>query len=754
MNSHLSSCDSSANQEESQSFSLLDERIRRWIWEQQWTELRDVQEKAIQPILSGDTDVIMSSPTASGKTEAAFLPILTRILQSPAVDSIDSVYISPLKALINDQFDRLDLLCEHLNVSVSRWHGDVSQSKKKLVLEDPKGILLITPESLESLFVNHGTAIPRLFSGIKFIVIDELHSFIGSERGRQLQSLLRRLDLSINKTVPRIALSATLGDMPSVSLYLRPDKKLPCAIIQSNLNQQEIKIQVRGYHSKQILSVKSQSNESENSDYSEEGGGDRFEIAGDLYRTLRGDSNLIFANRRTEVEIYADILRRMCEENCVPNEFWPHHGSLSKDLREDVEATIKDKSRPATVVCTTTLEMGIDIGAVCSIAQVGSPPSVASLRQRLGRSGRRGQPAVIRIYIQENEINTDTPPQDRLRSDLFQTTAMIELLTRGWYEPPSDTKLHLSTLVQQILSLIAQYGGILALTAWEILCNSGPFKAVDKSTFARLLRSLASFDILMQDSEGLLLPGKKGERIVNHYSFYTAFITPEEYKLVTQEGRSIGSLPINYPLVPGVFIIFAGKRWEVVDVEIGHKIVILKPSKGGRPPKFGGAIKSIHDKIRQEMFSIYSSTIIPPYLNPCARDLFLEGRAYFKQMELNKRRIIEYSGGALVFPWRGDQVMNTLAVGMIADGYKVSMEGVALNVLNVNRDDVVDYFLNLSSKKTRSSLELASTIPNKVEEKYDQFLTEDLLDINYVSSHLSVIDTAEIIKEIVSLHLR
>jgi ATP-dependent Lhr-like helicase len=727
---------------------LLDERIRRWVWEQQWTELRDVQEKAIQPILSGDTDVIISSPTASGKTEAAFLPILTRVLQSPAVDSIDVVYISPLKALINDQFDRLDLLCEHLNVSVSRWHGDVSQSKKRFLLEDPKGILLITPESLESLFVNHGTAIPQLFSGIKCIVIDELHSFIGSERGRQLQSLLRRLDLSINRSVPRIALSATLGDMPLASIYLRSDKKLPCAIIQSDMNQQEIKIQIRGYLSKPILNVKSQLCEVEDSNYSEDEVGDRIEIATDLYRTLRGESNLIFANRRTEVEIYADILRRMCEENCVPNEFWPHHGSLSKDLREDVEAIIKDKSRPATVVCTTTLEMGIDIGAVSSIAQVGSPPSVASLRQRLGRSGRRGQPAVIRMYIQEDEITADTPPQDRLRSDLFQTIAMIELLTQGWYEPPIDTKLHLSTLVQQILSLIAQYGGIRALTAWEILCNSGPFNAVDKSTFAKLLRSLASFDILMQDSEGLLLPGKKGERIVNHYSFYTAFITPEEYQLVTQEGKAVGSLPIDYPLVPGVFLIFAGKRWEVVDVEIDHKIVILKPSKGGRPPRFGGSGKSIHDKIRQEMFSIYSSTIIPPYLSPCARDLLTEGRKYFKQMELDKRRIIEYSGGALLFPWRGDRVMNTLAIGMIADGFKVSMEGIALNVLNVNRDKVVEYFFNLPPKKTRSSLELASTITNKVEEKYDQFLTEDLLDINYASSNLSVIDTAEIIKEI------
>ncbi len=216
----------SSSSDESQAFYLLDEKVRRWVWNQGWTALRDAQEMAIPPILVGETDVIIAAATATGKTEAAFLPICSRLLVKEENHNACVVYLSPLKALINDQFSRMQQLCELLDIPVHPWHGDVSGSKKQKFLKHPKGILLITPESLEAMFVNNGSAIPQLFDKLLCIVVDELHSFIGSERGRQLQSLLHRIEFTVKRRIPRIGLSATIGDMRLASQFLRHDGSL------------------------------------------------------------------------------------------------------------------------------------------------------------------------------------------------------------------------------------------------------------------------------------------------------------------------------------------------------------------------------------------------------------------------------------------------------------------------------------------------------------------------------------------------
>jgi len=157
---------------------------------------------------------------------------------------------------------------------------------------------------------------------------------------------------------------------------------------------------------------------------------------------------------------FSDLLRRRCEHEGLPNEFWPHHGSLSREIREDTEAALKAGNRPATAICTTTLELGIDIGSVKSVAQIGPPPSVAALRQRLGRSGRRpGEPAILRAYVVENYVTAQSPVSDRLRESLVQSAACVRLLLGNWFEAPREGGLHLSTFVQQILSIIAERGG-------------------------------------------------------------------------------------------------------------------------------------------------------------------------------------------------------------------------------------------------------------------------------------------------------
>lgn len=735
-----------SSSDESKAFFLLDEKIRRWVWEQNWTELRDAQEQAIPPILAGNTDVIIAAATATGKTEAAFLPICSRLLADDGQKAC-VVYLSPLKALINDQFSRMEQLCEQLDIPVHPWHGDISASKKGKFLKKPTGILLITPESVESLFVNHGTAIPQIFGNLLYVVIDELHSFIGSERGQQLQSLIHRIEFAIKRKVPRIGLSATIGDMHLAARFLRPSGDSDVEMIVSTTTGQELQLLLKGYARLPPIIMPTEENVQEE----DQPDGSLLDIGKNLFETLRGNSNLVFANSRNRVEFFADLLRRMCEEQRLPNEFWPHHGSLSKELREGAEEAIKDKTRPVSIVCTSTLEMGIDIGSVTSIAQVGIPPSVASMRQRLGRSGRRGTPSILRIYLQEDEINKNSPPSDCLRAGLVQTIAMVRLLLEKWYEPPQAGGLHLSTMVQQLLSLIAQHGGVTAAQAYNILCKNGPFPLVGQQIFVDFLRCLGGQRLIMQTSEGLLLHGQIGERIVNHYSFYAAFMTPEEYRLVSGD-RTLGALPIDRPVAVDSLLIFGGRRWIVLEVDSQKKVIVLKPSKGGKAPVFGGQAGWVHNRIRQEMFEVYTEKTVPIFLDAQAKQLLLEGRENFHRYELAQQKILSQGNATYLFCWMGDRALDTMAAMLRFKGLKAANEGIAVVVSNTAPDKLQNCLNDLLKDGLPDAYELAKTVPNKACEKFDLFLTEELLSADYAASKFDSAGAYNAIRHLINSH--
>ncbi|HET8680449.1 MAG TPA: DEAD/DEAH box helicase, partial [Micromonosporaceae bacterium] len=445
----------------SQAYELYHPYLQRWVYERGWDRLRDVQERAARLIIDGDRDVILASATASGKTEAALLPICTVLARHQEVGTagLQALFVSPLKALINDQYDRIVELCEPLDLPVYRWHGDAPASGKARVLRAPAGLLLITPESLEAMFVRHGSRVQRIFGGLRYIVVDELHSFIGTERGAQLQSLLHRVERSAGRRVPRIALSATLGDLTAAAGYLRPGGGADVAVVASAEPGSEIRLQVRGYLEPKPAAVEPKPTAPAHAKPNSAEPADRAAIADHLFRMLCDTDNLVFANSRAAVEVYADMLSQRAALAGVRAQFLAHHGSLSKEIREHVEERLKDPFTPVTAICTSTLELGIDVGSVDSVAQIGAPPTVAGLRQRLGRSGRRaGRPAILRVYVAERELAPGISPADALRAELVQCVAMVELLTTGWYEPPDTAGLHLSTLIQQVLSITAQRG--------------------------------------------------------------------------------------------------------------------------------------------------------------------------------------------------------------------------------------------------------------------------------------------------------
>lgn len=703
------------------SFELLDIRIRQWIWKQGWTSLKDIQENAIPFVLEGRSDVIISASTAGGKTEAAFLPILTSLLQNDTSNGFQVLYISPLKALINDQYRRLLDMTTETGINVTPWHGDIDMSQKKRSLKNPNGIIIITPESLESFLINRRRFLPSAFSSLRYVVIDELHSFIGTERGKQLQSLLSRIEQIILRKIPRIAMSATFSDYSAVKCFLRDDESLPCAIPPQGNSNHEIKILVKEYIQTKDIDVTDS-------------------ISQEIYKKLRGSNNLVFTNDRGYAESYGVHLSDMCEINGVPNEFRVHHGSISKIERESVERDLQKGECPVTVFCTSTLELGIDVGKVKSIAQVGTAYSVSGLRQRLGRSGRRNEPSILRVFSIENK---DNGLLYNLRSSLVQNIAVIELMRQHKYEKPSINNYHFSTLIQQILAVIAQFGGFYPKEGWLMLCRNGAFKNVTPELFLEVLKSLGNKSVISQLDTKQIVVGKLGEKILKSPDFYVAFVSPIEFTVIySANSRHIGM--IQYKPQKNMVIILSGKRWIVEDVDENTMKVYVSTMKTGGLAFFSGDGAELDYIIAKKMYEIYQVDTIYPYLDDYteAKNHLNQSRLFFQQNSLSKTFFLQYGNTSYFFTWAGIKANRAIAL-LLQYCLKKECSYNGLYVLNITQEDI-----NLLERtKMPSAIEIVSILPRqcKIFQKYDYLLSDKLLDIEYSNTYIDFNLAKEII---------
>ena len=516
----------------------------------------------------------------------------------------------------------------------------------------------------------------------------------------------------------------------------------------------DLRLQVRGY----VDYVSDQHGDEDTEGSSETSLSADVQVARDLYEILRGDSHLVFANTRRRTEKFAALLSDLCRESSVPNEFFPHHGSLSKELREELELRLQKGRLPTTAVCTMTLELGIDIGKIKSVAQVTAPNSVSSLRQRLGRSGRRGEPAMLSVFITERELAGTLDVVDKLRLELLQSIAIIRLLLRErWYEPPDPGLFHFSTLLHQILAVTAQWGGVRADQLWSVLCESGTFGNVTEGQFHALLRGMGEKRLIKQISGGELVLGDEGEKIVDHYGFYAVFKTPQEYRIVVEEGgKTLGTIPIDSFVLPEQHIIFAGRRWEVKDVDAGKRVVYVTPTKGGNPPKFGGDGMSIHDQVRQEMLRIYmegdyrieSGGERREFMDRTARKLFSEGLRSFRDMGLANKRVIGLGKDAYLIPWMGDKIVNTLSVLLVMGGYNADKFAGVVEIESAKSSDVSGYLKSFNEDNRPTNAELAQMVKNKQTEKYDHLLPEELLNKDYGARAFDIDGTIDWITQV------
>ena len=392
--------------------------------------------------------------------------------------------------------------------------------------------------------------------------------------------------------------------------------------------------------------------------------------------------------------------------------------------------------------------MGIDIGKVDSIAQISSPPSVTCLRQRVGRSGRQDNSPILRLFVIEDKIEKHTNPLDRLRLKTVQCVAMVNLMLENCCEPAPNNKYHFSTLVQQTLSVIGQYGGVRANQLWSLLCATGPFYLVDQKKYAIFLKELGKRDLITQMNDGSLVLGIKGEELTGHYGFYTAFYSAEEYRL-EYEGRLLGSIPIDTPLAVEDTIIFNGKYWQVASINSDRKIIVLKKGTAGRPLSFTGLLPSIHDVVRQEMQRIYKEKSIPVYLDRRAGEFVSEGIDSFYSLKLDKTSLLETEGELFILSWQGDQTANTIVALLWHKKLNASyLGGGVIKVKNCTSDIFLKAAEEILSAGQPTEEELVGRMGEVPLEKHERFVPDELLRLSYARKFFNVAGAIEWLRRV------
>ncbi|WP_392531659.1 DEAD/DEAH box helicase [Nostoc sp. C117] len=711
----------------SDAFNRLALFIQEYIYHHQWTELRPVQIAACQVIFDTDAHLLITAATAAGKTEAAFLPVLTLLHTSPAT-TIGVLYISPIKALINDQFERLNDLLKEADIPVWHWHGDVSQSRKNKLLKNPQGILQITPESLESLLINKNNDLIRLFGDLRFVIIDEIHAFMGSERGCQIICQLQRLAKITQKQPRRIGLSATLGDYSIAEEWLRSGTEKAVITPQIDGIKRQIKLAVEHFY------ITDEVDESEATAYEQY-----------IFNLSKSRKCLIFANNRTRTESIIASLRQIATEQRLPDIYHVHHGSISASLRQAAENAMREPNNPAVTAATLTLELGIDIGHLERVIQLDSPLSVASFLQRLGRSGRRGEAADMRFICTEEQPLSEASLPEQIPWQLLQCIAIIQLyLEEKWIEPIKPIKYPLSLLYHQTMSILTAAGEISPNILAKQIFSLPPFATISQEDFKLLLRYLIDINHIQHTEQGKLILGLAGEKVVRKFQFYAVFAEQQQY-IVKQSTTEIGSIAIPVPV--GNQFALAGRTWEVVEVDFKKKAIFVKQAEGKASIYWRGGGGNIHTRVLQRMRQVLFEYVEYSYLQKNALQRLQTVRQLVRRVGLEKQNILQLEKGkCCIFPWMGTvgyRTLERLLNSLCRESLEISSIGgvnpyYLIIKLGKGKFNYVAREIASLCEQRISAENLVSSSEAPEIQKYDGFIPHPLLRKAFISDYLDM----------------
>jgi ATP-dependent Lhr-like helicase len=628
-----------------------------------WTSLRPVQELAGAAILDGKNAVVLA-PTAGGKTEASIFPAIATLMEEPP-SGTGLIYIAPIKALLNNQEDRLGTYADMVGLRRFVWHGDVSDGDKKKFKAEPTEILMTTPESLEVMLVSPRCPVARLFGDLRMVIVDEIHAMAGTDRGAHLMSVIERLGLFSRHDIQRVGLSATVGNPVEILQWLQGGSKRLGEVIDPPRVAASRQIQVCLY-------------------------GTILEIAQEASVRARGKKSLFFCQSRALSETVAERMRGRGAEVFV------HHSSVSRDERREAEARFQHGT-DAAIVCTSTLELGIDVGDLDLVFQANAPSTVSSFMQRMGRTGRRaGQVANTTFFCESPE-------------DVLQAVAIVELARKGWVESVPVQDRCWPVLVHQILAQTLQFGAISAERCFEQLACVPDFRGITPAERIHLIEHLTKEEYLFE-SGGLLSMGTKAERIFGRRNFselYAVFSSPVLYRVETETGRDLGSLDQDFAdrLVEEMSsFLLGGRAWTVVRLDHKERTVVVREAPRGQKPSWGGFLPQILGfEICQEVRQIIVDTVEYAYVDKPSYaaieswradlgDLLRRSHSFAVQQDDRAVRLWTFAGG---------RINHTLKYAIeLIGGWKAVADNFALRI---DGDGVSHATVDAALKKMRKA---------------------------------------------------
>lgn len=721
--------------------------VQDFIYQNNWESLRAIQVAAGDAIFNTNDNVLLSASTASGKTEAAFFPILT-LFSEDMPTSIGAIYIGPLKALINDQFYRLNELCTDAHIPVWHWHGDVSQSHKNKLLKHPSGILQITPESLEALLLHKHAAISKLFHDLRFIVIDEVHSLMRGDRGGQTLCLIERLSKLAGVNPRRIGLSATIGDLESTGAFLSSGTGRKTIIPNIATKGVKWRLSMEHFYIQGPQSTSKQKEPIEALPTLEAPTDSAPELAdpgiGYIFEHTRGKKCLVFVNSREECEAVTTTLRQYCEAKHEPDRFLIHHGNLSTSYRETAETIMKDEEQFQTTVTTATLELGIDIGRLERAFQVDAPFTVSSFLQRMGRTGRRDLPPEMWFVMREEQPEARAMLPATVPWKLLQGIALVQLYKEErWVEPPKLDRMPFSLLYHQTMSTLASCGEMSPAALASRVLTLSYFHRITQADFKLLLQHLLSIEHIQRTETGGLIVGIAGERLTNSFKFYAVFQENEEYT-VRSNSQELGT--IVQPPPAGEKIAIAGHVWVVEEVDHKRHLVYCTQVKGKVPAYFGQCPGDINTKILERMRQVLEEDIAYPYLMKHAVARLAQARHTARNSGVTHEPLICLGGDMwCLFPWLGTYAFLALerflkikcatALGM--SGMDASRPYFIQFQMKVDKND---FFRILAEIEQQPLDPMELVYPKEVPlfEKYDAFLPIELVKKGFAYGVLGI----------------
>ncbi|HOG00453.1 MAG TPA: DEAD/DEAH box helicase [Clostridia bacterium] len=719
-------------------FSRLAPFIQEFIYQNKWEELRGNQVAACEVIFDSDDNLLLSSGTATGKTEAAFLPILTELYNKPS-GSVGVLYVSPLKALINDQFKRLEQLLLDSNIPVTKWHGDASLNLKNKLVKKPEGLLQITPESLESLITNKRGACLAMFSDLRFVVVDEVHYFMRDVRGLQLLCVLERLKQLTGVNPRRVGLSATLGDVSLAQNWLNTGTGRECAAPVIEEGKKRVRLHIErfvNYADERDLVERDGSGNVVKVASGDMGDREHYEY---LFKQTLDKKTIIFTNSREETEFVMAHLREIALKNKAPDVYRVHHGNVSALLRENTEDEMKSADEKIVTGATVTLELGIDIGSLDQAVQVGAPLNVSSFAQRLGRCGRRGQiPQLLFTFVESIKINS-ADILGPINWEFIRTVAIIELYLRDrWIEPIPPQNHAYNLLYHQTMSCLKSNGEMSPAALAQTVLSLGCFKNIPQADYKLLLTHLIDTDQLQRTEQGGLIIGREGEKVVNSHKFLTVFLAPE-YLLVKDENRTIGTVDKVYPV--GVRFSLAGMAWETVDVNVKSKVIFVKRVPGISVVDWDVDFNAeLHTVLVQKIRSVLKTDEAYPYCSERCRERLNEIQYIARNSGILENLVTPLSDKKFaVFPWVGTRQLMTLHYALLHRKIKSKLPWITCVYLEVVFSGTKEELEGIIADILRRDLDLYDLpLPDKVQidGKYNEFIPPELLRKQFVEDYL------------------